>query len=306
MGVNLFNFKTTEYKPNIEPNKVNIPEGVSIIGAPDYWEKGNKGAGIKIAVIDTGCDVNHPNLKSNIIGCRNFTSDDNGRADIVTDYAWHGTHVAGTIAANGMVGGITGVAPEAKLLILKALTKTGGAYEWIRAAVNCAINNGVDIISMSLGGTAYDKSLHQLVKLAVSKGILVVCAAGNDGDGDFNTDEINYPAAFNESISVGSVDLNKKDSVFSASNKEIDLLAPGQGIDKVGLLSTVPGGYALMTGTSMAAPHVAGALALIKNWSTKAFGRVLTETELYAQLIKCTDSLGYDKRVEGNGILNLR
>ena len=306
MGVNLFDFKATEYKPNIDRNKVNIPEGVSIIGAPAYWEKGNKGAGIKIAVIDTGCDVTHPNLKSNIIGCRNFTSDDNGRADIVTDYAWHGTHVAGTIAANGMVGGITGVAPEAKLLILKALTKTGGAYEWIRAAVNCAVNNGVDIISMSLGGTAYDKSLHQLVKLAVSKGILVVCAAGNDGDGDFNTDEINYPAAFNESISVGSVDLNKKDSVFSASNKEIDLLAPGQGIDKVGLLSTVPGGYALMTGTSMAAPHVAGALALIKNWSTKAFGRVLTETELYAQLIKCTDSLGYDKRVEGNGILNLR
>lgn len=290
---------------NIENNKDVIPDGIKIIGAPEFWEKGKKGENITIAVIDSGCDINHPNLKDRIIGVKNFTNEDESKEDIVTDYVGHGTHVAGIIAASG-INNIVGVAPKANLLILKALGKKGGTYTSVINAINYAVNEKVNIISMSLGGKVDDESLHQSIKKAVNKGILIVCAAGNDGDNNENTIEINYPAMYNEVISVGSINSNKESSRFSASNNEIDLLAPGQGFGEAGILSTAPGGkYVEMKGTSMSTPHVAGALALIINWAESEFARKLSEPEIYAQLIKKTVSLGYSKKIEGNGMLFL-
>ena len=286
--------------------KDDIPEGVKLIGAPKFWEKGRKGEGVIIAIIDTGCDVTHPDLEDRIVGIRNFTTDDGSNKDIVTDYVGHGTHVAGIIAANENGSGIIGVAPRAKILILKALSKNGGSYNWVVNAINYAVSKKVDIISMSLGGKFDDRNLHNAIKEAVKKDILVVCAAGNDGDRKKDTVEISYPAGYNEVISVGSINLNRKSSRFSASNNEVDLVAPGQGLDDRGIMSTAPGNkYVEMQGTSMATPHVAGALALIINWAKEEFGRDLTEVEIYAQLIKRTVSLGYDKRIEGNGMLFL-
>ncbi|MGL4741810.1 MAG: S8 family peptidase [Sarcina sp.] len=282
-----------------------IPDGVKLIGATEFWSMGYLGKGIKIAIIDTGCDVNHVDIKDRIIDTRNFTNENLKDINNVTDYDGHGTHVAGIIAANGNEG-IFGVAPKADLIILKALTSNGGYYNWIINAINYAIQSNVDIISMSLGGKLDYKPLHAVIKKAVSKNILVVGASGNDGDSNDETMEINYPAAYNECISVGSITINSSPSYFTASNLEVDLLAPGQGINGRGIISLAPNNkYVELTGTSMATPHISGALALLKEWSKDTFNRTLTESELYAQLIKRTISLGYPKSIEGNGLLDL-
>ncbi|MGL4453638.1 MAG: S8 family peptidase [Sarcina sp.] len=283
-----------------------IPDGIKNIAAPNFWEKGKYGAGIKIAIIDTGCDINHRDIKDRIVDAQNFTTENKFNKMDVTDNDGHGTHVAGIIAASGNNGGIIGVAPKAELLILKALTANGGAYSWIINAINYAISKKVDIINMSLGGKFDSQQLHYAIKRAVANNILVVVAAGNDGDGNGETTEINYPAAYNESISVGSIKYDNGESRFSASNDEVDLVAPGQGVNGRGIISLAPNNkYVELIGTSMAAPHVTGALALIKNWAMEYFDKNLTEAELYAQLIKKTKTLGFSPKIEGNGALNL-
>ncbi len=280
-----------------------IPQGIDLIQAPGLWKNGFKGNGIKIAILDTGCDVNHPDLSGKVKGVRNFTDDDNGAEDNVTDYSGHGTHVSGTIAARENGDGVIGAAPLADLYIFKVLagSRGSGKYDWIVNGIDYAIEQGVDIISMSLGGPTDYKPLHDVIQKAVSANILVVCAAGNEGDSNSTTDEFSYPASYNEVISVGAIDLQRKSSYFTNSNNEIDLVAPGEKI-----LSTIPGDkYAKLSGTSMSAPHVSGALALIKEYEQSSFGRSLTEPELYAQLIKRTVPLSYPKTLEGNGLLYL-
>ncbi|PJY98954.1 MULTISPECIES: serine protease Isp [Bacillus] len=280
-----------------------LPEGIKVIKAPEMWAKGVKGKDVKIAVLDTGCDTSHPDLKSQIIGGKNFTDDDGGKEDVISDYNGHGTHVAGTIAANDSNGGIAGVAPEASLLIVKVLGGANGSgqYEWIINGINYAVEQKVDIISMSLGGPSDVPELEEAVKNAVKNGVLVVCAAGNEGDGNERTEELSYPAAYNEVIAVGSVSIARELSEFSNANKEIDLVAPGEQI-----LSTLPNKkYGRLTGTSMAAPHVSGALALIKSYEEESFQRKLSETEVYAQLIRRTLPLDIAKTLAGNGFLYL-
>ncbi|MFD0048981.1 S8 family peptidase [Actinomycetes bacterium NPDC127524] len=278
-----------------------IPKGVELIQAPKVWDK-TKGSGITIAILDTGCDITHPDLKEQIIGGKNFTGDDQSNPDIYKDYNGHGTHVAGTMAAAENNTGVVGVAPGAKLLIVKVLDKNGsGQYEWIINGIHYAIEQKADIISMSLGGPVDLPELHDAIKKAVDNNILVVCAAGNDGDGKDATDELDYPGCYNEVISVGAVNLERRSSDFSNSNNEIDLVAPGEEI-----LSTFKDGkYATLSGTSMATPHVSGAMALIKDFANKSFERKLTVPELYAQLIKRTVPLGNSPKVEGNGLLYL-
>lgn len=297
---------------NVEHNVKEIPKGVQMIQAPMYWEKGNNGKGIKIAILDTGCDKNHPDLKDRIIEGKNFTNDDNGNLDIFNDYNGHGTHVAGTIAASKNDKGVIGVAPEADLLILKVFGAKGDVEpNWITDALDYAIEQKVNIISMSFGSKEPDKSMHQAIKRAVEKGILVVCAAGNDGDKNPMSEEFRYPGAFNEVISVGAIDFSGRFPEFTNTNKEVDLVAPG-----VDILSCYPmnlsedpeNPYKKLSGTSMSTPHVTGALALLINHcqSKKEFNRSLTETELYAQLVKRTiPSEFYKNTYEGNGFLYL-
>ena len=105
-----------------------------------------------------------------------------------------------------------------------------GKYEWIINGINYAVEQKVDIISMSLGGPSNEPELQKAIQHAVSSGVLVVCAAGNEGDGDERTEEFSYPAAYNEVIAVGSVSLARESSEFSNANKEIDLVAPGEDI----------------------------------------------------------------------------
>lgn len=290
------------YKVIVQASEVNeVPSGVELIQAPKTWDK-TKGKGIKVAILDTGCDTSHPDLQERIIGGRNFTDDDESNPDIFLDYNGHGTHVAGTIAAQENDQGVIGVAPEASLLIVKVLNKKGsGQYEWIINGINYAIEQKADIISMSLGGPNDMPELHDVIKKAVNNNILVVCAAGNEGDGDDSTDEFAFPGSYNEVICVGAINLERRSSDFTNSHNEVDLVAPGEKI----LSTYLKGKYATLSGTSMAAPHVSGALALIKSLVNENFGRELSEPELYAQLIKRTIPLGFSSKLEGNGLVYL-
>lgn len=285
---------------DLKTDKDYIPDGVNMINAQFMWSKGITGKDVKIAVIDSGCDMTHKDLQTRITGGRNFTIEDNKNIYKYQDYNGHGTHVCGTIAASNNNYGVIRVAPDAKLLILKALDKNGsGSMKGIIDAINFAISQRVDIISMSLGTSEDVPQLHQAIKKAVDSNILVVCAAGNEGDSKGVTDGFSYPAGYNEVISVGAVDYSKSAAIFSNSNKEVDLVAPG-----VNIISTfLNGKYETLSGTSMATPHVTGALALLIEWSKKEFGRKLTEAELYGQLIKNTDTLPMLRTLQGNGFL---
>lgn len=284
------------------------PKGVDLIQAPTIWEDSNQGEGIVIAVIDTGIETDHPDLKDQIIDGRNFTSDYEGEPSIFEDNNGHGTHVSGTIAASLNDDGVVGVAPKAKILSLKALTGDGsGEYEWIINAINYAVawrgpqGERVRVISMSLGGPEDVPELHEAIKNAVNHDVSVVVAAGNEGDNNEDSFEYSYPGKYNEVIQVGAVDHNLTLAPFTNNNEEIDLVAPG-----VEVVSTYLGQkYASLSGTSMATPHIAGAIALLINLSEKEFGRPFSETEIYAQLIKRTLPIGNRKTSEGNGFILL-
>ena len=303
MDIQLFN--TQASTPSIFQS--GYIEGAKLIGADVFGEKGKYGEGIKVAIIDTGCDVEHPNLKDRIINVINFTTDDKGAINNVTDYVGHGTHVAGIIGASDIgEKGIIGVAPKCDLMILKALTRSGGKNSWVIEAIKYAVRHNVDIINMSLGSEQPSPEMYEAIKRAIDKGICVVVASGNNGDNNSNTNELNYPASYNECISVGSVKYSKSNSRFSASNNEVDLVAFGEGYNSRGILSCYPNGlYQELKGTSMATPFISGALALLKNWFRDEFRREPTESELYAQLIKRTMDLKLDKNIQGNGILYL-
>jgi subtilisin family serine protease len=217
---------------------------VESYGIPQLWRT-SKGSGVTVAVIDSGI-YPHTALKDVVVDYRNFSSDSD-----VYDTLGHGTHVAGVIGAKS--GAAKGIAPEVKILSLKVLGHSGmGSNEAVAEAVRFATEAKVDIVCMSLGSNKPDARLHDALKAAHSGGIVVVCAAGNDGGA------VNYPAAFQETIAVGAVDKNRNACEFSSRGKEIAVAAPGQDITSTWLAD----GYATVSGTSMAAPFVAGVLAL--------------------------------------------
>lgn len=282
------------------------PYGINQIKAPEIWDQAERGKGVVIAILDTGIDTTHPDLKDRIIDGRNFTLE--GRFNDITDRNGHGTHVAGTIAGSENGEGVVGVAPEADLLICKVLDRHGsGSYRSITQAIRWATRwrgpNGerVRIINMSLGGPSPDEKQYDAILQACGEGILVCVASGNEGDSDESSMEFGWPAGYNECITVSASDEEKKLAPFSNNSKEVDVMAPG-----VDVLSTYPvGKYAVLSGTSMATPHVAGALALIINIGEKYFDRTLTESELYALLVESCCSLGYRPSSEGHGIIDL-
>ncbi|SCH38698.1 MULTISPECIES: S8 family peptidase [unclassified Romboutsia] len=276
--------------------------GINMIQAKNFWQQSSMGEGVNIAIIDSGCDIYHEDLKECIVGVRNFTDEDNKNPNIVTDRVGHGTHVTGIIAAQGKHN-IVGVAPKSNIYILKSINRSGsGKLSWVINAIYYAIEKKVDIISMSLGMSENSEKLQRAVKEASSKNILVVCAAGNEGDGNSEEFQYSYPASYVEVVSVGAVDKKGNPAYFSNANLVIDLVAPG-----VEIVSTYPNNtYASLSGTSMAAPYVSGSLALLKNWSRQEFQRDLTEQELYAQLIKHTRTLDYSRTVQGNGLIYLK
>ncbi len=254
-----------------------IPAGVAQIGAPKAWENG-MGNGIKVFVLDTGIDSEHPDLKGNFKGGISFVPTESSWKDFNS----HGTHCAGTIAATYTGSGVVGVAPKAYLYAVKVLSGSGsGQYSWIISGIDWVMKKkGPRIISMSLGGSSGSTALQKICEAANKKGVLLVAAAGNSGPGP-NT--VGYPAKYPTVMAVSAIGSDNVIAGFSSRGEEVEICAPG-----VNTLSTIPNGkYGRKSGTSMACPHVSGVAAL--TWGTHRFSN---NKEIRSLLRSTADPLG--------------
>lgn len=237
---------------------------MNLVRADSVWKAGTFGTGIKVGILDTGIAA-HPNLRTHggisFIPGNGSYRDDNG----------HGTHCAGIVAGKGR-NNVFGVSPGAELYSVKVLDQAGnGTWDWVLAGMNWCVRAGINVVSMSLGGTSGPiQSFAQATKRCQSNGIIVVCAAGNSGNTTFPW--VNAPAnsfkrgdILSSPVAVASVDQSKVIAPSSSRGTNGDdwngvtLSAPG-----VAILSThLNAGYRTLSGTSMACPHVAGLCALI-------------------------------------------
>ncbi|MDJ0619118.1 MAG: S8 family peptidase [Calothrix sp. MO_192.B10] len=271
--------------------------GADLVQAPEVWDKGHTGKGVIVAVLDTGVDYNHSDLNDNI--WRNTTEiagngiDDDGNGYVDDVFGWnfhddnndvldrngHGTHVAGTIAGERNDFGVTGIAYDAQIMSVKVLNDSGsGYYSSISDGIRYAVDNGANVINLSLGGRFPTRRVESAIEYASSKGVTVVMAAGNYGES-----QPGYPGRYADKsgIVVGAVDRNNTMADFSnraGSHNLAYVTAPG-----VSVYSTVPNnGYDSYSGTSMASPHVAGVVALMLSanpeLTTTQIRQIITET----------------------------
>lgn len=264
--------------PNVADYGTTSDWNINAINAPEAWAKGYRGQGVIVAVIDSGVDRNHYELKNKIwknadeLAGDGIDNDDNGFVDDVygwnfadnnsntTDNYEHGTHIAGTIAAARDGKGTTGVAYQVKIMPLRVLNRYGsGSSSAVAKAVRYAVDNGADIVNLSLGG-ANNAELRDALAYAAQHGVLVIAASGNAG-----SMHPGFPAVHSRDLdnvlSVGAYSSNGRLAKFSnkvGSTGTVQVDAPG-----VEIYSTVPfNGYDTLNGTSMASPHVTGIAAL--------------------------------------------
>lgn len=243
-------------------------ESAPQIGAPEAWESGFTGKGVKVAVLDTGIDESHPDLKGAVVAKKDFSGSGG-----IQDVDGHGTHVASTIAGSGIAsdGVNTGMAPDADLMIGKVLSDDGtGSDSDIIAGMEWAAKQGADVINMSLGSDWEESSGKDPMSKAVNRlttehGTLFVVAAGNSGA----VDSIGYPAAASSALTIAAVDDADQLAEFSSRGPRIDgavkpeLAAPGVEIAAARSGGGTKDPYVEYSGTSMATPHVAGAAAAL-------------------------------------------
>jgi len=227
-----------------------LPWGIDRIDADIAWST-DRGAGVKVAVLDTGIDKDHPDLETNVHGGISYVDRNPDKWD---DRNGHGTHCAGVIAALDNDIGVVGVAPEAWLYAVKVLNSAGSGYvSDVIAGIEWSVDNNMQVISMSFGSNSDANSLHTACNNAYAAGLLLVAAAGNNGG------VVSYPARYSSVIAVSATD--ESDIITSWSNygPDIEVGAPGDNI-----YSTYKnGGYETLSGTSMACPHVTATVALI-------------------------------------------
>jgi subtilisin family serine protease len=229
--------------------------GVKRIGAGTVHDGGNKGAGVKVGVLDTGIDTDHPDLSYDPSCSASFVS-----GQSLEDGHGHGTHTAGTVAALDNGTSVVGVAPEATLCIYKALSNSGsGSYSDVIAALERAVTDGVQVTNNSYGSSGDPGStVKAAFDGAEAAGVLHVAAAGNSGNPKGKGNNCIYPARWDSLIATAATKQDDSRASFSSTCSEMELAAPGYQIN-----STVPGGYGTKSGTSMASPHVAGTAALV-------------------------------------------
>lgn len=257
----------TRYLPSDQ-----TPWGIEYIYKDSNILSTSGGEGVNVAVLDTGITVSHPDLKNRVAKCKDFT---NIRFPVVDgkcdDKNGHGTHVAGIIAADGGGDnlGIFGVAPQASLYAFKVCSTAGCYADDIAIALESAVNEGAHIINLSLGADQQSSLIKNSIDYAARKGTLVIAAGGNDGP---YFASIDYPAAQSNVAAVGAFGLdfeipdwssrgiNSKTTPFIVEEQDMEFAAPGVNIES----TWKSGGYAILSGTSMASPFVAGLAA--KYW----------------------------------------
>ncbi|MFH1050983.1 MAG: S8 family peptidase [bacterium] len=269
------------------PPTETLPWGVDRIDAEQVSGGGGTGTVIiKVGIVDTGIDRNHPDLAANLVGGINIISptktyeDDNG----------HGTHVAGTVAAVDNEIGVIGVAPHVAIYAVKVLDRRGNGYlSDIISGLQWCVNNGIQVINMSLSATVDVQSFHDAVTATYNAGIVMVCAAGNSGS------VVEYPAKYSETIAVSATDINDAFAYFSNYGPEIAVAAPG-----VNVYSTYKGDtYKYLNGTSMASPHVAGVAALVL-----ARYNSLTPAQVKAHIQATAENIGLSTNQQGAGLVD--
>lgn len=225
--------------------------GLKKPGYPKAWNKTRGKKSVRIGVVDSGIDAGHPDLRGKIAAKRNFASGSSG----TNDTQGHGTHVAGiAAAATNNRKGVAGGCPNCELLIAKSVGPFGGSDVEIAKGINWSVNNGADVVNLSLGGPQRSSTLERSVNRAWDQGAVVVAAAGNSGDTTRN-----YPAAYPKVMAVGATTASDRRAKFSNRGDWLSVVAPGTNV-----LSTVPGNsYEEQTGTSMSSPNVASLAGLL-------------------------------------------
>ncbi len=267
-----------------------VPWGVKTIYNDPLLSKTSGGLDVNVAVLDTGVLKTHPDLKNRIKGCKDFSGPvavADGKCD---DKNGHGTHVAGIIAADGGSDGlgIYGMAPEANIFAYKVCSNNGTCWaDDIAVALRTAADNGANIVNLSLGSDNPSQLITDATGYAVSKNVLVIAAAGNDGP---YVGSIDYPGADANVVAVGAVDkdikiqdwssrgINSTTEPYIVETGDIELAAPGVNVES----TWKDGGYAILSGTSMATPHVVGLAA--KEWQKDALNPASATRELLHKL----------------------
>lgn len=287
----------------VEP-QAGIPWNIQMVKAPSFWSQ-SRGGGAVVAVIDTGLDVNHPEIAGRVVAPFDATGGVHG----VRDINGHGTHATVTIA-----GKTCGMAPEGRIMPVKIFPdepkNNGQIGIYVQDACKYVLDyhraakpeDKVVAVNCSWGSQGYDPLMAYFIRRMVSEGITVVVAAGNQGDGDAETHEVfSYPAYIWEVVTVGALNQDGTGAAYSNSFDGIDLAAPGTGI-----YSAWPGGgYKILSGTSMAAPHVTGAMALIYDAWRKREGIWPTEEQAVGVLLKHVRKVPIDPVFVGDGMLDL-
>jgi subtilisin len=230
--------------------------GVQHIGSQSAHNQSINGTGVKVAILDTGIDYNHADLKDNYKGGYNIVSNNTNPMDDNTGLLInsHGTRMAGIIGAEKNDFGVVGVAPNTSLYAVKVLDGSGfGNTSWLISGIQWAIDNKMNVVSISIEGP-FSQALQDACDAAYNSGILLVATAGNTYGGN-----VTYPAGYNSVIAVTATDFADRKAIFSPIDPKIELSAPGVNINS----TTIGGGYGIDSGTSMAAPHVTGVAALI-------------------------------------------
>jgi thermitase len=253
--------------------------GLTKVKAAEAWDVTTGSHAINIAILDTGVDLDHPDLADKIISNINFSN-----SATVDDVYGHGTHVAGIAAAmTDNAIGVAGLGYISTIMNVKVLSDVGaGAYSWIASGVIWAADNGAKIINMSLGGPSTSSALEDAINYAWSKGVVVVAAAGNNGD----TVPM-YPAYYTNCIAVAATDDNDAKAYWSNYGDWVDVAAPG-----VSIYSTLKdNSYGYMSGTSMASPCVAGLAALVFTTVSDTNGDGMLNEEVRSRIEATCDDI---------------
>lgn len=275
---------------------------ITAFNLPEAWQF-SQGEGVVTAVLDCGVQLDHPDIKNNLLPGKNFVNPKESPNELK---CCHGSHVTGTICAENNDVGMIGIAPKSKVIPVKVLDSNGnGNMLNVAAGIKWAADQGVDFICMSLGCPNPVPQVEKAIDYADSKGIVTFCAAGNAG----RTRQIFYPANYKTTIGIAACDENFSRADFSCTGDDLDFMAPG-----VKIFSTVPENwYGVLSGSSMATPFVVGVAALVLSYTRKNKTNIkLKNHEDYRQLFRkytipvSNPEFAGKKFFEGFGIIDPR